>query len=330
MTPTPGRLDRYTLALIATVALAVMLPCRGMVAAAFEVITPIAIAALFFLYGARLSRAAILSGLTHWRLHMLVLACTFVAFPLIGVAVAHGLPGGLVAPELVLGIVYLSVLPSTVQSSIAFTSIAGGNVAAAVCSASLSNLGGVFLTPLLVSLLLTGSSTGPDPGLSAIGAIVLQLFVPFGAGHLARPLIEAWLGRRRALLAVSDRGTVLLIVYVAFSASVVEGLWNTVPTLSLAVLVLVVVAVLACALILTTLLARRLGFAREDEVAIVFCGSKKSLASGIPMAKILFAGNPAIGMIVLPVLIYHQIQLMVCALIAQRYARGSSQFPTPA
>ena len=320
MTPIPGLFDRYTLALIATVLLAVMLPCRGTVAAAFGLITPIAIAALFFLYGARLSRAAILSGLTHWRLHVLVLACTFVAFPLIGVAVAHGLPSELVAPELVLGIAYLCVLPSTVQSSIAFTSIAGGNVAAAVCSASLSNLSGVFLTPLLVSLLLTGSSSGPDAGFSAVGAIVLQLFVPFVAGHLARPLIGAWLERRRALLAVSDRGTVLLIVYVAFSASVVEGLWRTVPAVSLAVLILVVVAVLAFALLLTTLLARRFGFAREDEIAIVFCASKKSLASGVPMAKILFAGNPALGMIVLPVLIYHQLQLMVCAVIAQRYA----------
>ncbi len=319
-----GLFDWTTLSLIATVVVAVMLPCRGEVALAFDWLSVAAIAWLFFLHGARLPREAIIAGLTHWRLHLLVLACTFVAFPLLGLGIEWLSPTWLLTPELTIGILFLCALPSTVQSSIAFTSIARGNVAAAVCSASISNLLGVFLTPLLVSALLA-TQGGMRLNLAAVGKIVLELFLPFVAGHLARPLIGAWVERRRQLLAVTDRGTVLLVVYVAFSASVVEGLWQLVPISALAALLGVTAIMLAIALGGTTWLSRRLGFNREDEIAIVFCASKKSLASGVPIAKILFAGNPALGMIVLPVLLYHQIQLMACAVIAQRYALGSKQ-----
>jgi solute carrier family 10 (sodium/bile acid cotransporter), member 7 len=317
----PVFFDRYTLALLATVATAALLPCRDGVAEFFDRFSIVAIALLFFLHGARLSRESILAGLTHWRLHGFVLSCTFVGFPLLGLAISWLLPPGWLTPELTIGMLFLCTLPSTVQSSIAFTSIAGGNVAAAVCSASLSNLIGVFATPLLVSSML--ATKGHGLNLEAIGKIVLQLFVPFVAGHLLRPLIGAWVERKRQLLAYTDRGTVLLVVYVAFSASVVEGLWQLLPISALGALLVVVVVMLALALTFTTAASRRLSFNREDEIAIVFCASKKSLASGVPIARILFAGNPALGMIVLPVLLYHQIQLMACAVLAQRYARNS-------
>jgi solute carrier family 10 (sodium/bile acid cotransporter), member 7 len=314
----PVFLDRYTLALLATVASAALFPCRGTMADFFDRFSVVAIALLFFLHGARLSRESILAGLTHWRLHGFVLACTFVAFPLLGLLITGLSPPGWLTAELTIGVLFLCALPSTVQSSIAFTSMAGGNVAAAVCSASLSNLVGVFATPLLVSSMLVTEGHGPN--LDAIGKIVLQLFVPFVAGHLARPWIGSWVEHNRKLLAYTDRGTVLLVVYVAFSASVVEGLWRLLPISALGALLIVVVMMLAIALTSTTLASRRLGFNREDEIAIVFCASKKSLASGVPIARILFAGNPALGMIVLPILIYHQIQLMACAVLAQRYA----------
>ena len=316
-------LDRYTLALLATLSLAALLPCRGLAAEAFDVVSIAAIALLFFLHGARLSRDAIIAGLIHWRLHLLVLASTYLLFPLLGVAIEAFLPASLLPSDLIVGILFLCALPSTVQSSIAFTAIARGNVAGAICSASLSNLLGVFLAPLLVSLLLR-STNAAGPGLDSIGKIVLQLFVPFIAGHLARPWIGRRVERSSHLLAYTDRGTVLLVVYVAFSASMVEGLWRLLPLTVLGLLLGLLACLLALVLATTTLLSRRLGFNREDEIAIVFCGSKKSLASGVPIAKILFAGNPALGMIVLPILIYHQIQLMVCAVLAQRYARKSA------
>ena len=311
--------DGFTLALLGTVALATLLPCEGRAAVAFDRLTVAGVALLFFLHGARLPREAILTGLTNWKLHLLVLASTFVLFPLLGLALKP-LATAVATPALYPGLLYLCCLPSTVQSSIAFTAIARGNVPAAVCAASLSNLAGVFVTPLLVALLLAARGDGASPW-RAIGDIVLQLLVPFLAGHLLRPWIGATIERWRRVLSYTDRGTVLLVVYVAFSASVVEGLWHQVPPLALLGVLAVVVLLLAIVLATTTWLSRRLGFARADEIAVVFCGSKKSLASGVPMAKILFAGNPALGMLVLPVMLFHQVQLMACAMLAQRYAR---------
>jgi sodium/bile acid cotransporter 7 len=315
----PALVDGYLVALLATVGLAVLLPCRGVYADALQAFSIVAIGALFFLHGARLPRETVIAGLSHWRLHLLVLTCTFVAFPLFGFAFGQLVPESWLGAELMLGLLYLCTLPSTVQSSIAFTSIAGGNVAAAVCSASLSNLLGVVLTPLLASVLLSRHSTTAID-LESVGRIVVQLALPFVAGHLSRPWFAHWLERRRNLLATTDRATVLLIVYLAFSASIIEGLWRRVPVSTLAALLLVICTILALALLFTRWISRRLGFPRSDEIAIVFCASKKSLASGVPISNVLFAGNPALGMILLPVLIYHQLQLMACAVIAQRYA----------
>lgn len=312
--------DRFLLIMLATIALAMALPASGEVAETLHAVSALAITFLFFLHGARLPREAIIAGLAHWRLHLLVLAVTFVFFPLLGAVLKLVLSSRWIGPELMLGVLFLCALPSTVQSSIAFTAFAHGNVAAAVCSASLSNLVGVFLTPVLATALMSGGGE-VTVSVDSILRIILQLALPFVAGHLARPWLARWLERRRNLLAWTDRGTVLLVVYLAISASVIEGLWRMLPWASLAVLFAIVSAILATALLFTHRLSLRLGFKREDRIAIVFCGSKKSLASGIPIANVLFAGNPALGMIVLPVLIYHQIQLIACAVIAQRYAR---------
>ncbi|MEI2457001.1 MULTISPECIES: bile acid:sodium symporter family protein [Lysobacter] len=310
--------DRFTLALLAAVALAWAWPLSGAPAAALDRFTDVAIATLFFLHGARLSREAIRAGATHWRLHLLIFAATFVLFPLLGLALTPLATRGL-TPELYLGLLFLCCLPSTVQSSIAFTSMAGGNVPAAVCSASASSLLGVFLTPLLMSA-LAGAHGGMADPVEAIGKIVLQLLAPFVAGHLLRPWIGAWVARRRALLRYTDQGTVLLVVYAAFAASMGSGLWQSTPVESVYLLLAICALLLAAVMIALTMAARRLGFDRSDEIAIVFCGSKKSLATGVPMAKVLFAG-PALGAIVLPVMLFHQIQLLVCAQVAARYAR---------
>lgn len=312
------RLDGFTLALLSAVALAWWFPLQGAVARGLDDFTNLAIAALFFLHGARLSRESILAGMLHWRLHLLIFVSTFVLFPLLGLLLKP-LSGPLLTPELYLGLLFLCTLPSTVQSSIAFTSMAGGNVPAAVCSASASSLLGVFLTPLLMSALAGAHGAMAHPG-EAIGKITLQLLVPFLAGHLLRRWVGGWVERRRAVLRYTDQGTVLLVVYTAFAASVSSGLWQSTPPRALLVVVGVCAALLAVVMCLTTFAARRFGFSREDEIAIVFCGSKKSLATGVPMAKILFASS-ALGAIVLPVMIFHQIQLIVCAHLARRYAR---------
>ncbi|MCY1408188.1 hypothetical protein D9M71_235070 [compost metagenome] len=315
--------DNFTLALIATVAAASLLPCTGQVAVVFSWITNAGIALLFFLHGAKLSRQAVIAGATHWRLHLLVFCCTFVLFPILGVLLKP-LLSPLVTPELYLGMLYLCALPATVQSSIAFTSLARGNIPAAVCSASASSLIGVFLTPLLVQLLMgVHGDTGMSP-LDAIGKIALQLLAPFIAGQMLRGWIGGWVERHKPALRYVDQGSILLVVYTAFSAAVVQGLWRQIPLPALAGLVIACCVLLALALLATSLLGRRLGFSREDRITIVFCGSKKSLATGVPMAQVLFAGG-TIGVILLPLMLFHQIQLMVCAALAQRYAQRQEE-----
>lgn len=311
--------DNFTLALVATVSLASVLPASGAVGAFFERATVAVVALLFFMHGAKLSREAVLAGLGHWRLHVLVVASTFVLFPVLGLVLQPVLQP-LVTPELYLGVLFLCVLPATVQSAIAFTAVARGNMAAAICSASASTLLGIVITPLLVELVLPATGAAQQDVLGSIGRIMLQLLLPFVAGHLLRPWIGGFIARHAAGLKFVDQGSVLLVVYTAFSAAVVAGLWRQLPPPALAGLLVVCAVILGLALMVTTWLARRLGFSKEDEITIVFCGSKKSLLSGVPMAKVLFASQAA-GAIVLPLMVFHQMQLMVCAVLAQRYAR---------
>jgi sodium/bile acid cotransporter 7 len=310
--------DNFTLAMIVTVAAASLFPCVGQAAVIFNDTTHIAVSLLFFLHGAKLSREAVVDGITHWRLHLLVLLCTFALFPLLGLMLKPALMP-LVTPDLYLGILFLCMLPSTVQSSIAFTATARGNVPAAICSASASNLLGIFLTPLLVGLLTTARMKG-DSSLESFIQIATQLLLPFVAGQVARRWIGAWVERHKIVTRAVDQGSILLVVYTAFSESVGQGLWHQLSWTALAGLLLIDVVLLGLVMGITAQVSRRLGFSREDRIAIVFCGSKKSLASGVPMAKVLFAGG-TLGAVVLPLMLFHQLQLMVCAVMAQRYRK---------
>jgi sodium/bile acid cotransporter 7 len=313
------KLDPFLLALLATVLLASVLPAAGRTAALLDGVTDGAIALLFFLHGARLSRDAVLAGIGAWRIHALALGATYLLFPAMGLmlrAAGHGW----LNPAIGDGIVFLTLLPSTVQSSIAFTSIARGNVPAAVCSASASNILGIFITPALTGLFLLSGPRGGGVSWNAVLAIVVQLLLPFVIGHLSRPLTAKFVHRHKSLLGIVDRGVILLVVYTAFGAAVSEGLWQRYSWTDLGITLLLCAAILAMALAATTFIARRAGLSVEDETVVVFCGSKKSLASGVPMAGVLFP--PALlGPMILPLMLFHQMQLMACAVIAQRYAR---------
>ncbi|MEJ8309275.1 bile acid:sodium symporter family protein [Agrobacterium larrymoorei] len=315
--------DRFTLMLVATVILASLLPISGEPAHYFSIATKCAIALLFFLHGARLSRDVVLAGMLHWRLHLVILLVTFGIFPLLGIALGY-IPDSILPQPLYMGVLFLCVLPSTVQSSIAFTSMAGGNVPAAICAASASNIFGMFLTPLLVGLLFTVGGHGGGFSLDAFGQIFLQLLLPFIAGQALQPWIGNWIRARKTLLAPVDRGSILMVVYLAFSDAVVEGIWHQFTLRDIAVVVGINIVLLTLVLCFTMFGSRLLGFKKEDEITITFCGSKKSLASGVPMAGAIFAGQ-SIGAIVLPIMLFHQIQLMACAVIAQRYAKKARQ-----
>jgi sodium/bile acid cotransporter 7 len=314
-------LDRFTLTLVAVVVAASLLPAHGAGAVFFKWLTTAAIALLFFMHGAKLSRDAIIAGATHWRLHITVFVWTFVIFPLLGWSLRPVLLP-LLGEPLYIGVLFLCTLPGTVQSAIAFTAIARGNVPAAVCAASASSIVGIVITPLLLRILLgtDTSALGSGSLLQSIGHISVEILLPFIAGHLSRPLVGRWMDQHRKLVTNVDQSSILLVVYTAFSESVVAGLWQRVDPVSLVWLGVVCCALLALVLVLNTWSTRRLGFDRADEITIVFCGSKKSLASGVPMASVLFS-SAVIGPVLLPLMLFHQIQLMVCAALAQNYQR---------
>ena len=310
--------DPFLLFLVGTVLLATFLPARGGFANLVGWLSLFTIVLLFFFHGAKLAREQVIAGLTHWRLHLTILACTFVMFPIVGLAGASALPH-LMPPDLWLGMLFVCALPSTVQSAIAFVSMAKGNVPAAIASASASQMLGIVLTPILMGLM--AGAHGGGVGFGGIGKIAAQILLPFLAGHMLRPLIKNWIARHKKLVGLTDRSTIIIAVYGAFSAAVIEGLWHKLPPAAFAVLLAVNAVLLAIGLGSTWAVGRQLGFDREDRIAILFCGTKKSLVQGVPMAKVLFPG-PQTGVILLPIMLFHQMQLMVCAFIARRYANS--------
>ncbi|MER6112503.1 bile acid:sodium symporter family protein [Streptomyces hirsutus] len=325
--PSRTPVDPYILLLLGTVGLAALLPARGTGADLASGASTAAIAFLFFLYGARLSTREALDGLRHWRLHGTVLACTFVVFPLLGLAARGFVPAGILSDPLYQGLLFLTLVPSTIQSSIAFTSLARGNVPAAICAGSFSSLAGIVATPLLAAALLGGGGGGDGSlgggGFSAdsVTKIVLQLLVPFVAGQVLRRWVGEFVLRHRKALGLVDRGSILLVVYTAFSQGMVEGVWHQVSPARLGGLLAVEAVLLAAMLLLTWYGAKALKFGRADRIAIQFAGSKKSLAAGLPMASVLFGAQASLA--VLPLMLFHQMQLMVCAVIAKRRSRDA-------
>jgi solute carrier family 10 (sodium/bile acid cotransporter), member 7 len=312
--------DPFIVVLIGVVVLATLLPCQGAAATGFDLLADIGIFTLFFMHGAKLSREAIVKGFLNLKLHIATLILTFVLFPLLGLAFLQ-LPG--INPILLPGILYLCLLPSTVQSSIAFTSIAKGNVPAAVCAATLSNLLGMFVSPALVAIMMQMPGVSSQVSLGSVQKIAFQLLLPFVLGHMVRPWIGQWVGKNKAILGKLDRVSILLVVYTAFSGAVMKGLWTQVSWQNLVVLALLCIALLSLVFLVSWQLGRWLGLVREDSVVLFFCGSKKSLASGVPMANTLFPASE-IGLIILPLMFFHQIQLIACALIAKRWGSKTS------
>lgn len=311
------RLDPFLMSILCVVLLATLIPCQGEIKVFFKYLTTAAIALLFFMHGAKLSRAAMMTGVGHWKLHLAIFFSTFILFPILGV-IMQPVMIMLLTPILYNGFLYLCSLPGTVQAAIAFTSVGKGNVPAAIFSSTLSSILGVFLSPLLVTLLLHQQSAGQDLS-QAIYSILLQLVVPFIAGHLCRPLLASWIERHKSWISKIDRSSILLVVYTAFSEAVVSGIWKQVNIYTLLAIIVVSCLLLTLIMLINMLIARLLGFSLPDTVTLVFCGSKKSLVNGIPMANVLFpAAN--VGIMVLPLMLFHQIQMIVCAFLAQRYA----------
>lgn len=312
--------DGYVLVLMAVVVFASILPATGPAVAPVELASDIAIMFLFFLYGARLSTEETVEGIRHWRLHVLVLAFTFVMFPLLGLVTKVALDPWM-SPVLVSGVLFLTLLPSTVQSSVAFTSMAKGNVAASICAASFSNLLGVLITPLLVMALMGGRVAF---SFDSVEKLLIQLVLPFFVGQLLHRVLGGFLARHKSIVSKVDRLAVLLVVYTALSAGMREHMWSLVSLPEIIALLVLSAVVLAIVLAATLMISKWLGFNWPDRIAITFAGSKKSMASGLPMAKVLFSGGQ-VGILVLPLMIFHQLQLIVCAQLARRWAQRDEE-----
>jgi sodium/bile acid cotransporter 7 len=317
--------DWFLLGMVAVTVLAWAFPEPGAAGGWMhpELLTKAGVALLFFLHGVMLAFAALRAGALNWRLHLFVQACTFGVFPLLGFAF-NALFKDYIATEQQLGFFYLCALPSTVSSSIAMTAAARGNVAGAVFNATLSSLIGVVATPLWVATVMkTTGQTQP------LGPVILDLLcwlvLPLALGQLCRPLLGEWLGRHKAGVHFTDRATILLLVYTSMCDSFQKGVWSLLGPGPLVLVGVMCALLFALVMALTAWVADALGFSREDKVAAIFCGSKKTLASGVPMAKLIFGAHPAIGLILLPIMIYHPLQLVVCGVLAQRWGRKADE-----
>jgi sodium/bile acid cotransporter 7 len=315
------KVDGFLLAMLAAMVLALLWPGLGTADGPLHlgVVAQVGIAMVFFSHGIMLSPQAVRSGATKWRLHLFIQLCTFVVFPILGAAL-YLTTRGLLSDELRLGFFLLCAMSSTITSSVAMTVIARGDVVSAVFNASASSLIGIVVTPLLMQWLTSGKQ-GALPLGATINGILITLAVPFIMGQVLRPVLLQRLLPHKALTNRLDRSVIVLIVYSSFCDSTASGVWARFSLMQLCITALLSLLLLVCMLVLTRVVARVLGFSRAEEITAMFCGSKKSMASGAPIAKIMFAGNPGVGLIMLPLMLYHQIQLLVCTLLAQRFAR---------
>lgn len=317
------RIDGFLVGLIAAVVLASVYPSlgarEGILHPAFT--TKLSVALIFFLHGIGLSFAALKAGTLHWRLHLLVQSCTFVLFPLLGFII-YRWGGAWITQDLRMGIFFLCALPSTVSSSVAMTAAARGNVAAALFNATISSLLGVVFTPLWVSAVTSASGAGVD-----VGHVVLDLarwlVLPLILGQAVRPFLSGWAARNKSRIHLVDRATILFLVYTSFCDSVLGGVWTSNGIGTLALILVVSALLFFTVMVVSNTGARVLGFPDEDRIAAMFCASKKSMATGVPMAQLMFGHGGALGLVVLPILIYHSFQLVVAGMFASRWARRS-------
>lgn len=312
-------IDAFLMSMVAVTVLAWLFPAPGASGGWMhpEWVTKLGVALIFFLHGLTLSFAALRAGVMNWRLHLFIQLCTYLLFPLFGL-IGWIVLGDRVALELRVGFLFLCALPSTVSSSVAMTATARGNVAGAVFNATLSSLLGIVVTPLWMAWVMRTAGTALPLGPVMLD-LVRWLVLPLVAGQALRPWLGGWAGRNRARIGWVDRGTILLLVYTSFCDSFAQQIWG--GGLQVVVIGALCFVLFAAVMFLTAWSSRALGFTREDRIAAIFCGSKKTLASGVPMAKVIFGAQPGLGLVLVAIMIYHPLQLIVCGILAERWGR---------
>lgn len=319
------RVDWFLVGLLGVVLLAYWFPSIGATGGVLkpELTTKLGVALIFFLHGLLLPFSALRGGVLRWRVHLVIQGVTFLIFPLLGLLFVMA-SNGVVSGDLRLGFFYLCVLPSTVSSSIAMTALAQGNVAVAVFNATLSGVIGVALTPLWMSVMLHHAGGAMDV-VDVIADLVTWLVLPLVVGQVLQPFVGDRARRHKKSVNRVDRFIILMLVYTSFCDSFLSHVWQGHGWQNMAVVVASTVLLLFVVLAGLWAACNRLHVAAADRAAIVFCGTKKSLANGVPMAGLIFAGHPGLGLILLPILMYHALQLLVCAPIAARWGREATQ-----
>ena len=316
-----AKIDWFLTGMIAAIILACLFPIPGAKGGWMqpEILVKVGVALIFFLHGVALSFDKLKAGTLRWPLHLLVQGATFLFFPILGWLLLRVF-GRFLPADLNIGFFFLCALPSTVSSSVAMTAAARGNVPVAVFNATLSSLLGIFLTPLWIGLII-GTQGGSLPLGAVILDLVLWLLLPLVVGQLSRPLLGAWAQSHKSFINNVDKTTILLLVYTSFCDSVVDGVWTKngwsvlLPAFVGSILIFVIVFGAMRAV------CAKLNIAPDDSTAVIFCGTKKTLASGVPMAHLIFGANPGLGLILLPILIYHPLQLAICGWLASRWAQ---------
>nr|WP_193001588.1 bile acid:sodium symporter family protein [Vibrio litoralis] len=311
----------FLVAMVISMLLATIIPDVGRSQGSLHLdqVTAFGIAIVFFLHGIGLSPQSLKAGMSNWRLHLFIQSATFILYPLLWVVFGQGLLA-VMPSALALGFCFLFVLPSTISSSVAMTAIGRGNMPGAIFNASLSSILGILITPLLIQVFM-GLEGAKIDVMESVTSISTMLLLPMVLGQLLRPFLLASFEKHKNIVGKLDKYVILLIVFNAFSDSVAEGIWHSFS------IEYVIMSVVICGLVLFFVVnlmvksAGWLGFDHADEVAAVFCGSKKTLAAGVPMAKVIFSADPRLGMILLPIMIYHPLQIFYCAVLANRYQK---------
>ncbi|HUJ44851.1 MAG TPA: bile acid:sodium symporter family protein [Opitutaceae bacterium] len=313
------RRNWFLVGLVAAVGLAWLFPTAGAKGGFLhpEITIRVGVALIFFSQGLTLALDALRHGALHWRLHVLVQGWNFGLFPLVGLLLDR-VAGGILPPDLRTGFLFLCVLPTTISTAIVFTAVAGGNVAGAIFNATLSNLLGIVVTPLWTGWLMRAGGQALPLG-PVILEIVLLLLVPLAAGQALRPWLRRWVDPRKAQLTGVNSAIVLLIVYAAFAHSVGARVWERSGLHSVLVAAAGVALLFAFVMGAVRLTIRAAGLRGADTSAALFCSSQKTLAAGVPMAQLIFGAHPGLGLILLPVMLYHPLQLLVHGMIAVRW-----------
>ena len=313
------KFDKFVMAIFVVIGIAYLFPQWGTKDSniPLDIISAIGIALIFFFYGVKLSPSKLKAGLFNWKLHVLVQAATFLIFPSL-ILLFRPLIQNEAHDTIWLAFFFLAALSSTVSSSVVMVSIAKGNIPAAIFNASISGLIGILLTPLWMGLFVHDAQADFD-FTDIYTKLLVQILLPVIVGMLSQRFLGKFVQRHMSSLTLFDKSIILLIIYKSFAESFSDHLFSSVSLLDLIMLLIAVLGLFAILYLIIGWIANRLGFSLEDRITAQFCGSKKSLVHGTVFSKILFGNLPTIGFMLLPLMLYHAIQIMIISAIASRY-----------